>query len=63
VRAIAGNAVYTLPLVDGKELARLMIAHGGGVTVARTYQLKRVDLDYFVAEDEDPPALQPDPEG
>lgn len=39
-------------LVDGKELAQLMIDHGVGVTVAREYRLKRLDLDYFVTEDE-----------
>lgn len=48
-------------LVDGKELARLMISHGVGVTVARTYELKRVDLDYFVADDDD--LLAPQAEG
>jgi restriction system protein len=39
-------------LVDGKELAQLMIDHGVGVTVAREYRVKRLDLDYFVTEDE-----------
>jgi restriction system protein len=38
-------------LVDGEELARLMIAHGVGVTTATTYELKRVDSDYFVEEE------------
>jgi restriction system protein len=33
-------------LVDGKELAELMIDHDVGVTVARSYRLKRLDLDY-----------------
>lgn len=35
-----------------------MISHGVGVTVARTYELKRVDLDYFVADDDDLPGPQ-----
>jgi len=39
-------------LVDGIELAQLMIEHGVGVTVSHGYELKRVDLDYFVDEDE-----------
>jgi restriction system protein len=42
-------------LVDGKELAELMIDHDVGVTVARTYRLKRLDLDYFTSEDADTP--------
>ncbi len=41
-------------LVDGKELAKLMIEHDVGVTVARGYEPKRVDLDYFAVEDEAP---------
>ena len=37
-------------LIDGTELARLMIAHGVGVTPVAVYELKRVDSDFF-AED------------
>ena len=37
-------------LIDGTELARLMIAHGVGVTAVAVYELKRVDSDFF-AED------------
>jgi restriction system protein len=40
-------------LVDGKELAQLMIEHAVGVTVARRYEVKRLDLDYFVTDDEE----------
>lgn len=40
-------------LVDGKELAQLMIEHDVGVAVSGSYELKRVDLDYFVAEEDD----------
>jgi restriction system protein len=40
-------------LVDGKELAKLMIEHGVGVAVSRAYELKRVDLDYFALEGEE----------
>jgi len=39
-------------LVDGKELAQLMIDHGVGVTVAREYRVKRLDLN-----DPDQPVL------
>jgi restriction system protein len=34
-------------LIDGKRLAELMIDYGVGVTPVTTYQLKRVDSDYF----------------
>ena len=34
-------------LVDGQQLAELMIEHGVGVTPVRTYTLKRIDNDYF----------------
>jgi restriction system protein len=43
-------------LVNGKDLAQLMIEHGVGVTASRKYELKRLDLDYFVTEDEGEPA-------
>jgi restriction system protein len=38
-------------LIDGKQLAQLMIDHDIGVATSHTYTVKRVDLDYF--EDED----------
>ena len=38
-------------LIDGTELARLMIAHGVGVTPVAVYELKRVDSDFFADED------------
>jgi restriction system protein len=34
-------------LVDGKRLADLMIDHNIGVNVAHTYNVKRLDSDYF----------------
>jgi len=37
-------------LIDGGELAGLVIAHGVGVTPVAVYELKRVDSDFF-AED------------
>jgi restriction system protein len=45
----ADSLAVRLILVDGVELARLMIEHGVGVTVRQTYELKRVDEDYFAA--------------
>ena len=49
----AESVVPRVILVDGKELAELMIDHDVGVSVARTYRLKRLDLDYFASDDAD----------
>lgn len=38
-------------LIDGEQLADLMIEHGGGVTSSRTYEIKRLDEDYFNSTD------------
>jgi restriction system protein len=48
-------------LVDGKQLAELMIDHDVGVSVETTYPIRRVDLDYFGVEDSPtaPPAEDP----
>jgi restriction system protein len=35
-------------LIDGTELAKLMIDHGIGVTPHQTYEIKRLDSDYFI---------------
>ncbi|MGE0384608.1 MAG: restriction endonuclease [Gammaproteobacteria bacterium] len=37
-------------LIDGQRLANLMIEHGVGVTTEATYELKRIDTDYFSEE-------------
>lgn len=34
-------------LVDGQQLATFMIQHNVGVTVEASYEVKKVDLDYF----------------
>lgn len=34
-------------LIDGDELAELMIDHNVGVSVAQVYEVKRIDSDYF----------------
>jgi restriction system protein len=44
------NKSFSISLVDGIELARLMIAHGLGVAVQETYVLKRVDSDFFTGD-------------
>jgi restriction system protein len=40
----------TIVLLDGAQLAELMIDHGVGVTAVKRYEIKRVDSDYFAAE-------------
>lgn len=35
-------------LIDGKQLAQLMIDYNVGVATARTYTIKKIDGDYFV---------------
>jgi restriction system protein len=37
-------------LIDGEMLAQLMIDHGVGVSPVATYEIKRVDSDYFAEE-------------
>ena len=37
-------------LVDGVQLAALMIDHGVGVTTESVFEVKRLDSDYFIAE-------------
>ena len=49
-RQYAESIEARIILVDGTELARLMIAHGVGVTPVAVYELKRVDSDFFAEE-------------
>ena len=37
-------------LIDGQELARLMVAHDIGVRTQQRYEIKRIDEDYFDQE-------------
>jgi restriction system protein len=37
-------------LIDGNELAKLMIIHKVGVSVEDTFELKKIDMDYFIEE-------------
>jgi restriction system protein len=46
VRMIENRVV----LIDGDELARLMIEHNVGTTSIREYRVKRIDSDYFLEE-------------
>lgn len=37
-------------LVDGQKLAQLMIDHNVGVSTNETYEIKKIDSDYFIEE-------------
>lgn len=37
-------------LIDGVMLAKHMIDHNVGVSIARSYEIKRIDSDYFIEE-------------
>jgi restriction system protein len=49
--AYARNIDSTIVLIDGAELAHLMIDHNIGVSRIQTYELKRLDSDYFAGEE------------
>jgi restriction system protein len=49
-RDYAGRIDTRIILIDGTELAKLMITHGVGVTPVAVYELKRVDSDFFAEE-------------
>ena len=37
-------------LIDGTQLAELMIDHGIGVSTVTSYEVRRIDTDYFIEE-------------
>ena len=37
-------------LIDGDQLAKLMIEHDVGVSTSRSYELKKIDSDYFIED-------------
>lgn len=42
------NIEARVVLLDGQQLASLMIEHGLGVSTVGTYTVKRIDSDYFL---------------
>ena len=46
-RDYADNIDTTVILIAGTRLAELMIDYGVGVTTDATYEVKRIDADYF----------------
>lgn len=49
-RQYAANIDTKLVLLDGEEMAELMIDHSVGVTSVVSYNVSRLDTDYFVEE-------------
>ena len=47
------NAIDSkIVLIDGRQLAEFMIDHNIGVSTVKTYEIKRVDSDYFIETDD-----------
>ena len=44
----AGMIDNRVVLIDGEELARLMIEHNLGTSTVSEYRVKRIDTDYFI---------------
>jgi restriction system protein len=49
-RQFVRTITQKVSLIDGEELARLMIRTGVGVATTETLELKRIDSDYFEEE-------------
>ena len=45
--SIVGRVADKVVLINGETLANLMIDHSVGVSLQRSYEVKRVDSDYF----------------
>lgn len=43
----ADRSTKKIVLINGKQLAELMVEHDVGVSTTKTYEIKRVDSDYF----------------
>ena len=42
---------HKIVLIDGKQLAELMIEYGLGVATVNTLKIQRIDRDYFNADE------------
>jgi len=49
-KAYADSVQATIILIDGQQLADLMLDHGVGVSVQATFKLLKIDEDYFLEE-------------
>lgn len=52
-RDYADTVSSRIILIDGKDLAQHMITYDVGVSDVKQYSVKRVDLDYFVTEEDE----------
>lgn len=48
--AAAASPQHRIVLIDGERLAQLMIEHALGVTTVATYDIRRLDSDFFAEE-------------
>ncbi len=46
-RQYAAQIDTRIVLIDGNELGQLMITRGVGVSTATTYEVRKIDFDYF----------------
>ena len=51
-RRYVARSPKRIVLIDGEELARLMVAHDVGVRTRVSYEVKRIDEDYFSQEEQ-----------
>ena len=51
-REYINNIDSKIALMDGRQLAEFMIDHNIGVSTVKTYEIKRVDSDYFIETDD-----------
>lgn len=49
-KAYVARSPKRIVLIDGSELARLMVQHNIGVRTRNRYEIKRIDEDYFDQE-------------
>ena len=49
-RSYANSIDVKIVLIDGKQLAQLMIEHDVGVSRQEAYIVKKIDADYFTEE-------------
>jgi restriction system protein len=50
IEYVNGTENLKIILIDGEQLAQLMIDHDVGVTEESRYIIKKIDLDYFSEE-------------
>lgn len=56
-RVAQGAISQKIVLMDGEQLADLLVRHGIGVRPVRTVDIKRIDVDYFVEDESGETAL------